>query len=83
MVDLPIMKKKKQSSDKDKDLQKYYPICSYCSQEIKKLNAYVIPLATEIMFNSFNALGLKRNRCIVTSCPFCRKVLGVYDFYEE
>jgi hypothetical protein len=66
----------------EKDWQKFYPLCPFCEQEIKKLNAYVLPLTIDISFHEYSP-SLKRDRCIVTSCPHCRKTVGVYDFYEQ
>ena len=73
---------KNEKIEEKKDWQKYFPICPHCFEEIKKLNAYVIPLSNEIDFSRETFIG-KRNRCIVTSCPHCRKIIGTYDYYEK
>jgi len=62
----------------EQNTQNFYPLCSFCNQEIKNVNAYIVPLNKGIAHPS--ALG-KRIECIITSCPYCRKVLVSYDIH--
>jgi hypothetical protein len=74
------MNNQKDKSGQDTDWQKFYPLCPYCGQEINKMNVYVIPLSKDVGFPMRVPGGFKRDRSVVTSCPHCRKVLGVYDY---